>query len=259
MFVPVPEDFVPYSILLINVILFKVMRDVTFAVVPSHLRSLVAEFISTLELCSDYAELGVVYERHGYVALGLTLTLVSYWWHQVFEDTEACPCGPIEDYVLRYPVPSGDIAKTLIGQILGGICSIRYTKLVWSFHLISEHRVLHTTQLCKAVLKITVLRGVLIEAFITFVSRLVALQSRKWDVKTAGVINSITITVLSLGALGTTGGFFNPILASVLTLGCHGNTLTEHVAVYWIGAFLGGLVARLLHQTLEEVTKRKES
>ncbi|XP_076329621.1 putative aquaporin-12A [Tachypleus tridentatus] len=130
---------------------------------------------------------------------------------------------------------------------------------MWSFHLISEHRVFHTTQVCKAGLKVTVLCGALIEGFITFVSRLMSLQSRKWDVRTAGVANSITTAVLSLGALSTTGGFFNPILASALTLGCHGNTFMEHIVVYWIGAFLGGLVARLLHQTLEEVTKQEET
>ncbi|XP_013788340.1 aquaporin-11-like [Limulus polyphemus] len=257
MSVPVPEAFIPYTVLVFNIIFFKIMRGMTFAVIPHSFRPLVAELISTLELCSDCAELGVVYERHGSIALGLALGLVCFWWCQVFEDTEACPCGPIEDYVLRIPSPSGDISKKLLGQVIGGIITTWYIKSIWSFHLVTEHRALHTAQQCEAGLQVTILWGALIEGFITFISRLVALQSGKWDARTAAIANSITTVVLVLAALNTTGGFFNPILASALTLGCHGNTIIEHFIVYWIGALIGGLIARVLHQALEGTTKEK--
>lgn len=70
-----------------------------------------------------------------------------------------------------------------------------------------------------------------------------------------------------LFALNTTGGYFNPIMASALSfgksknglwidtnfpipLGCEGNTLVEHLSVYWVGALLGGLLARYCHEYL---------
>lgn len=49
-------------------------------------------------------------------------------------------------------------------------------------------------------------------------------------------------------ALNTTGGYFNPIMASALAMGCEGNTLLEHLSVYWIGSLGGGIVARWCHQ-----------
>lgn len=32
--------------------------------------------------------------------------------------------------------------------------------------------------------------------------------------------------------------------------GCEGNTLVEHLTVYWVGSLVGGLVARYIHDNL---------
>lgn len=56
-------------------------------------------------------------------------------------------------------------------------------------------------------------------------------------------------------ALNTTGGYFNPIMASALTLNCKGNTLIEHLIVYWIGALTGGFIAKLMYTLIRGKTK----
>ena len=132
----------PYLVLLLNCLLFKSLRVVVFAITPNPIRTLVSELISTLELCSDCAELGqpstktifrfllfrqnsiagVVWEIHGNIGYGCALFLLCLWWTQVFEDAEACPCGPIEDCVLLgTPFTSSDTIQKLLGQILGAI------------------------------------------------------------------------------------------------------------------------------------------
>lgn len=46
-------------------------------------------------------------------------------------------------------------------------------------------------------------------------------------------------------------------MASALTLGCEGNTLIEHLLVYWIGSIVGGLAARALHIFIRGEPKEK--
>lgn len=49
---------VPYIVLVINTVLFAIVRKVALTVTPSFLHSLVGEVIATIELCADCAELG---------------------------------------------------------------------------------------------------------------------------------------------------------------------------------------------------------
>lgn len=253
---PLPHDAIPYMVLLCNCLLFKSLRLITFRFVPCSWKLLVSEIISTLELCSGCAELGVVYEIHGMIGLGISIFLVCMWWCQVFDDAEACPCGPIEDLLFPADSAIGDILKKITGQVIGAVATAGYIKYVWSFHMVPEHEALHTSQ-CQAGLQVTPLWGAWIEGYITAISRIVALESIHWSPMVSSVANSATTSALVLWALNTTGGFFNPILASALTLGCTGNTHWEHFLVYWLGALLGGFVGRYIHTFLEKRRKFK--
>jgi len=81
-----------------------------------------------------------------------------------------------------------------------------------------------------------------------FISRIVALESENWNSNISTGINSVVTVLLVMFALNTTGGYFNPIMASALTFGCEGNSLFEHLAVYWIGSLVGGIGARWCHK-----------
>lgn len=113
------DHAVPYSILLLNSLLFTLARKVTCKYCPAYLSSLVKEFIATLELCADCAELSVVYEVHGVVGYGVMLFLLCFWWARDWDDAEACPCGPIEDsFLCGIPLTSPSILLKLSGQML---------------------------------------------------------------------------------------------------------------------------------------------
>ncbi|XP_015789581.1 aquaporin-11 [Tetranychus urticae] len=253
------QSAIPYSILILNAALFWILRKLLSPILPRKFALLFWEIISTIELCSGCAELGVIWTRHGNIGLAIGLFLACLWWCNQFGDAEACPCGPIEDAILlRQPITQPKIYLRLIGQAIGAYVTAMYIDFIWCFHLTPEHTELHTKR-CQAALQTTVLKGFLVEMFITFVSRIVCLESFKLNERLANYINSMVTVTLVLAALDTSGGFFNPILASALTLNCEGNDFLEHFLVYWVGALLGGLLARKLHLMNRQKGKMKSS
>lgn len=134
----------------------------------------------------------------------------------------------------------------------------RYASAFWSLHLIPPHEALHTSP-CQAGLQVSMLHGAVVEAIITFVSRIVALESSYWPTSTAAGINGAVTVALCIFAFNSSGGFFNPILASALTLNCAGNNLMEHLFVYWLASLTGGIVARTLHMLLRGFATQEDS
>ena len=49
------------------------------------------------------------------------------------------------------------------------------------------------------------------------------------------------------------GGMFNPMLATVLLGGCKGNTTIEHIAIYWIGASVGAILAYFAYPRVKQM------
>nr|XP_037272384.1 aquaporin-11-like [Rhipicephalus microplus] len=250
------DELVPYLLLLGNMLLFMIVRRLANRLSPLKWRLAISEAIGTWELCSDVAELGIVYERHGVWVYALALLACCVWWCRSFGDAEACPCGPIED--MLFGIGPGDYRARLLGQAMGGLLTAQYIMFIWSWHLIPEHKTYGDSGMPDIPYGIvSPTKGALIEGAITCVSRFVAMRSIYWTDNVATAINSITTVILVLAALTTTGGYFNPIMASALMLGCAGSTTTEHFTVYWAGALMGGFIGRYLDIRLEYAIKEK--
>lgn len=252
----IPPPCAPYLILLFNSVVFHILRKLFLRISPLSLQLCIAEIIATLELCCGCAELGVAYEIHGYTGLGLGLLVVCFWWCSVWGNAEACPCGPMEECLFGAGL-NLEIVKQLIGQAIGGAVTTLWLNYIWSFHMTPEHEALHSDAECQAGLQVHMAYGAAIEGIITLVSRIVALESTYWNPALTISANAIVTTILVLAATSTTGGFFNPVLATALTLGCRGNTLIEHITVYWIGSLLGGFIGRYIFDLRHQDEKFK--
>lgn len=59
-------------------------------------------------------------------------------------------------------------------------------------------------------------------------------------------------------AFNFSGGYFNPALATSLKLGCDGNSFTEHIVVYWLGATAGAVMSVFIYKsaTMQKVLER---
>ncbi|XP_015921937.1 aquaporin-11 [Parasteatoda tepidariorum] len=243
----IPSSCIPYLVLLLNSIVIHIFRKIILRFSPLIIQLLLAEIVTTLELCAGCAELGVIYEIHGYLGLGFALLAVCLWWCAIWGNAEACPNGPLEECIFGNGM-NLDIVKQLTGQVIGGALTTLWINYIWSFHMTVEHEALHTAAECQAGLQVPMLYGAIIEGLITLISRTVALESSYWITELTIGANAVVTTILVLAATSTTGGFFNPVLATALTLGCKGNTLTEHIVVYWIGSLLGGFIGRFLYE-----------
>ncbi|KAF8785970.1 Aquaporin-11 like protein [Argiope bruennichi] len=199
----------------------------------------------------------VCFEIHGYLGLGIPLLALCFWWCSVWGDAEACPCGPFEECLFGNGLDA-EVGKKLLGQAVGGAVTSLWINYIWSFHMNEEHEALHTAAECQAGLQVHMAIGALIEGLITLISRVVALESVNWNPEISLSTNAIVTTVLVLAATSTTGGFFNPVLATALTLGCRGNTVVEHIVVYWIGSLVGGFIGRYLYHLRHGYEKLKE-
>ncbi|OQR76454.1 aquaporin-11-like [Tropilaelaps mercedesae] len=245
------EESTPYGVLLLNNLIFLLLRKIVSIFVKESFmktRVALAEFIATWELCADVAELGIVYERHGVFAYTLLLLLWCLWWGKHFGDAEACPNGPVEDFLFSYG--KGDYRQRLLGQIIGATITGIYIQQIWSLHLIKEHKIMSTEE-CQSSLMTTVGWGFLMEASISCISRFFILRSQYWSEKLSLWINSVVTVILCLVGLHSTGGYFNGILASALMFGCGPHGHFEHIAVYWLGNLFGGFFARYLNYKLD--------
>ncbi|KAI1290003.1 Aquaporin-12B [Halotydeus destructor] len=248
LFSDIQYHVIPYAILLFNSVLFAVSRRILFAASPSAKANLlIAEVLATLELCADAAEIGVINQIHGLPGFLIALIVVNLWWPTVFNGADANPSRCIEDCLLKKrKLTQWSIAGPLIGQMIGAYLAWSYSQTIWSLHLNPQHVGLTSAE-CSAALKGSVLSGFIAEAVCSFILRSVILESSRLRPPFTAIAISSTILSLYLLSKDSSGAFFNPILASAFTLNCKGNSMAEHLIVYWIGSLSGSVVARKLH------------
>lgn len=302
-------EVIPYAILVLNYILFQLLRSLVDRLFVHYvrksrdnqadsssvdqnnkkninernnwlliLRLLIVELISTCELCADCAELNVVYEKHGSLAYGLALFVLTYVWIETFGDAHTTPGYLFEDYVWKHGntmLKSGNTYARFIGQSLAMPIAWRLATVYWRFHLLNEHKsVLSSMSLidddtlnfdkssgagfislvkqykCKTSLTTTPFYGFAIELVCCMLCRLVELIGQKLleenqvGQRVFSVFCSFISSLLVVMALELSGGYFNPILASSLEFGCQGIDVYQHALVFWLGPLVGHVVAR---------------
>lgn len=68
-----------------------------------------------------------------------------------------------------------------------------------------------------------------------------------------------TIRMFDVVGIATTGMYFNPAMATGHLLGCKGATDQDHLIVYWLGPFIGCIIAMLFDRVLHiDVTSTKK-
>lgn len=277
----VAPDLVPYGILLINCIIFKFARLFLGALVYPWLLKLMSgdrkakrqnrtasfdllrlfinELISTCEMCAGCAELNIVYEKHGSIAYGLALCLLTYLWIESFGDAHTTPAYIIEDLVIyegNKLLKSSLPYARLVGQMIAMPLAWRFASIYWRYHFLEEHSKILMIERCQSSLTVTTVLGFLIECICSLICRLLELVSQNWvknrtmRERNSTIICSLVSTILVVLALETSGGYFNPILAGTLEFGCKGISLWQHVIVFWLGPMIGHVAARMIHNGL---------
>lgn len=266
------KQLIPYLILLLNYVLFQLLRSFVGKLFSyrlmykdrtaakkchklSLLKLLIDELISTCELCADCAELNVVYEKHGSLAYGVTLFILSYVWIEAFGDAHTTPGYLTEEFFLDKGselLKTGDTYARFIGQTLAMPLAWRFAALYWRYHLLSEHSSMLEMENCRSSLTTSSWNGFMIEFTCCFISRLAELCGHKLlerkylSQRVVSGLCSFICSSLVVLTLELSGGYFNPILAASLEYGCKGIKWHQHALVFWLGPLSGHVLARAL-------------
>lgn len=290
----VSPHLVPYVIILVNFIAFKLLRSFVNKIINYYvneqqdstvadrtrasanklmlLKLFIDELISTCELCADCAELNVVYEKHGSTAYGAILFLLTYLWVDAFGEAHTTPGYLAEDYFLvkgNQLLRTGEFYARFIGQSIAMPLAWRFASFYWKYQLLDEHKEMLVVENCKSSLSTSTINGFLIEFSCCLLCRLIELyghellERRKFSQRIISMTSSFICTVLVVLALELSGGYFNPVLASSLEYGCKGINFYQHAIVFWIGPLLGHIMARGLFKRIKssavQVSSRKGS
>lgn len=263
------SHLIPYVIILINCVFFKLLRSFVGRLFGKNKTSncsrifklFIDELISTSELCADCAELNVVYEKHGSLAYGLALFLLTYVWIDTFGEAHTTPGYLAEDYFLvsgNQLLKSGDTYARFVGQSLAMPLAWRLASFYWKYQLLSQHTDLLVTENCKSSLATSTGYGFLIEFVCCFICRLAELighkllENNKLSQRAVSLTSSFLCSLLVVMALELSGGYFNPVLAASLEYGCKGADTQQHALVFWLGPLVGHVTARALFKRFND-------
>lgn len=210
-------------------------------------RQLFHEGIAAAELCASCFELIIVADNYGISMYAIFLFTLTIWWAWNWGDATACPYNHLEDVVEGKTDLRVALLKTW-AELTGGIMVFKYVQFLWNLE-VTENHTNRAFEDCTADLQVPMLTGAVIEGIATCMCRVASRAINDTGMRYATVIDSFVATSLVVAAFNYSGGYFNPVLATSLKFGCNGNTLTEHIVVYWIGACLGSIASVYVYRT----------
>ncbi|KAI7815347.1 Aquaporin 12L [Rhyzopertha dominica] len=247
-------------IILTSLIAIYLRRVVKTWTSDNIVRQMLLEFVATAELCAscfeliiettvgaiisftvEYSSLNKVADNYGVSTYAIYLFILTVWWSYRWETATACPYSPLED-VFEGAQNIFYATLLIIAQVLGGVAIFRYIQFLWSLELVETHKG-RAYEECVADLQVPMAIGAVIEAVSTCVCRIISKTLAEVDARFGNVIDAFFGTLMVVAAFNFSGGYFNPALATSLKYGCKGNTFTEHMVVYWLGAVIGSVAS----------------
>ncbi|XP_050300751.1 aquaporin-11 [Anthonomus grandis grandis] len=236
------------GLILFTLYLASKLRKVVWSYIEDSLaKQLLLEFIATLELCAACYELIIVADNWGVGAYALFLLLLTIWWSNIWGDASACPYSPMEEAFLGLRTWKSTL--NVIGvQLLAAILTFRYVQLLWAVELAETHQD-KAYEDCSADLQIDMVLGAIVECALTCMCRVVSKILAEKSFRFSWFVDAFFSTAMVVLAFNLTGGYFNPALATSLKFGCAGNTVLEHIVVYWVGACTGALLSCIIFES----------
>nr|CAD7257792.1 unnamed protein product [Timema shepardi] len=152
-----------------------------------------------------------------------------------------------EDTIRMLRDEMGDAVEFIAAEIPTELMNLLYVQLLWSLELVETHEGRAFGE-CSTDLQIPVPFGALVEGIATCLCRVASKALSDLEPRFGTAIDSFIGTALVVAAFNYSGGYFNPVLATSLKYGCHGNTIIEHIVVYWIGACCGAIASVFVYE-----------
>ncbi|XP_067650204.1 aquaporin-11-like [Haliotis asinina] len=250
---PDSEFLEPYAasfiFFLINMTSGIILRSLNKVFSPKWAQEYIADFLATMEACAYFFENNFVYKYYGPLWLGIAIVVQCFICGRTFDGASENPVNAFQRLVtgeIKFPKA---MLKIFI-QSLAGLASYRFAQLVWSLDLISDHHERYYETECASDLNVTLTFGFLIEMAATLSDNWLGMQTVSRMSLLDELVKYANGAIMIVVGIATTGMYFNPAMASGHTLGCKGTAMLDHFLVYWIGPFVGCLVAIVLNKVL---------
>ncbi|XP_060575094.1 aquaporin-11-like [Ruditapes philippinarum] len=236
------------------------LRALNKMLTPEPIKTHVANFLATLEMCAYFFENNFIYKNFGSIWLFIAVVIECFIANRTFFGASENPCHAFTQ-MLENKISATSAIVSIVVQALAGVASYRFARMVWSLDMVPDHRDRYMETVCASDLNVAFLIGFGIELGATLID---TWMGRQTLMKMSMVDELIKLSVGSLMivlGINMTGMYFNPAMASGHTFGCHGTEVWEHLFVYWAGPFLGCYVATVIDQMvhIDVVQAEKES
>ncbi|KAK0414510.1 hypothetical protein QR680_011470 [Steinernema hermaphroditum] len=227
-------------------------------------KTLLLEFIGTMQVCAPMFDVGIILETYGLVGVFIEITvleLANGFW---LRDCIAHPC-PLVTSCVRGHKALKWIVSVFTAQLAAAYLSFYLARTFWRLGVHPLHTELLEADHCDADLTVAILTGSVVEFMATFSAKAVEYLSKRFHAEDsfwAMLVNcSFSGYACTLG-IHLTGMYGNPIVAWACTFNCRGATHKAHLAVYWLSPLVAWWVAEALfgfeEDEYEEYVKERE-
>ena len=138
------------------------LRTFNNLVSPEPIRSYVADFSATLEMCAYFYENAFIFKHYGTIYLALLIIAELFISNRTFFGASVSPCIPFLAFLerkIRFPTMLLRIAI----HTIAGFASYHYARWLWSWDMVLEHRDRYLETGCRTDLNVALLTGIVIE------------------------------------------------------------------------------------------------
>ncbi|XP_043926844.1 aquaporin-12-like [Protopterus annectens] len=245
---------VSFCFFLAILIVCEATRRLSKRFLPTILHSsLIAELACAFQLCSCCFELRMLADIGpwgGGFGMDVTMTLLFLLFliHGVtFGGASANPVVSLQEFLLLEASFRATVLK-LLAQFAGTELARASSKYFLSFELTELHMIQNMMAIdCSSSNQTSVYHGSFVEGVCAALFCFVIMRFQYSHFLYRIPVMALTVTTLAYTAGSYTAAFFNPALAYSVTFHCSGNTTQEYMIVYWLGPFVGMLVALFLY------------
>ena len=144
------------------------LRTINKSITPEPIKSYVADFSATLEMCAYFFENNFIFKNYGSVWLFLAVLVECFIANRTFYGASENPCHAFLQLIEKGTRAEIAITKIVL-QTLAGIASYRWARMVWALDMVPDHRDRYMETHCASDLNVALITGFVIELGATLV------------------------------------------------------------------------------------------
>ena len=176
---PADEFIAPLSASLVYFLITMcsgwLLRIINRVITPEPIKSYIADFSATLEMCAYFYENAFIFQKYGTACLVLLIIGELFISNRTFFGASVSPCIPF----LAFLEARISLANTIFRiwlHTVAGFASYHYARMLWSLDMVTEHRARYLETGCNSDLNVALLTGIVIEASATLADTWLARQ-----------------------------------------------------------------------------------